>query len=128
MKMKKLSPVLIVEAIEPCLPFWIDRLGFQMLADVKDGDRYAFVLLAKDEVQVMLQTLKSVSGDMPQLTARDREGSTCLYIDVDDLDDVERAMNGVAMVVPRRTTFYGAIEIGVREPAGNLVVFAQHDG
>ena len=30
------------------------------------------------------------------------------------------------VVVPRRQTFYGADEIGVREPGGNLVMFAQH--
>jgi len=28
MRMKKLTPVLFVEAIEPCLPFWTERLGF----------------------------------------------------------------------------------------------------
>ena len=28
-------------------------------------------------------------------------------------------------VVPRRTTFYGADELIVKEPAGNVVTFAQ---
>jgi hypothetical protein len=31
----------------------------------------------------------------------------------------------VTLVLPRRTTFYGMDEIGVREPAGHIVMFAQ---
>jgi hypothetical protein len=58
-QVRKLSPVLIVEAVEPCLPFWTERLGF------------------------------------------------------------------AKVVVPRRQTFYGADEIGVREPGGNVVLLAQ---
>jgi hypothetical protein len=29
-------------------------------------------------------------------------------------------------VVPERTTFYGARELIVRDPAGNVVFFAEH--
>lgn len=32
--MKKLTPVLYVESIEPALPFWEDRLGFQRVVEV----------------------------------------------------------------------------------------------
>jgi hypothetical protein len=32
---------------------------------------------------------------------------------------------GAPVVVPRRKTFYGMEEIGVREPGGNSVTFAQ---
>ncbi len=42
-----------------------------------------------------------------------------------DIEAVERAVQGVEIVVPRRQTFYGADEIGVREPGGNVVMFAQ---
>jgi hypothetical protein len=38
---------------------------------------------------------------------------------------VVRALEGVEPVIPRRTTFYGADELIVREPAGNVVTFAQ---
>jgi hypothetical protein len=52
-------------------------------------------------------------------------GGTLLFIEVDDIDATERAMQGVEFVFPRRTTFYGAQEIGVREPGGHSVTFAQ---
>ena len=50
---------------------------------------------------------------------------TFLFFQVDDLDAIEKALKGIAPVVPRRKTFYGADELIVREPAGNIVTFAQ---
>ncbi|MEX2282815.1 MAG: VOC family protein [Gemmatimonadota bacterium] len=125
MKVNKLTPVLIVEAIEPCLPFWIDRLGFARTVEVPEGDRLGFVILVRDGVEVMYQTRASVRGDVPALADTPAQG-TSLYVEVDDLNAIETALAGIAPVVPRRTTFYGAQEIIVREPAGNVVAFAQY--
>jgi uncharacterized glyoxalase superfamily protein PhnB len=120
---RKLSPVLIVEAIEPCLPFWTERLGFAKGVEVPEGGGLGFVILTKDGVEVMYQSRESVRNDVPALA--DTPWGSALYIEVSDIDAVEQAVRGVEVVVPRRQTFYGADEIGVREPGGNLVIFAQ---
>jgi uncharacterized glyoxalase superfamily protein PhnB len=125
--MKRLSPVLYVEEIEPCLPFWIDRLGFARTAEVPEGDRLGFVILQKGDVQLMYQTRASVQADVPPL-AEQPMGGSMLFIEVDDLDVVADALQGITPVVPRRTTFYGADELIVREPAGNVVTFAHFAG
>jgi uncharacterized glyoxalase superfamily protein PhnB len=124
-KLNKLSPVLVVDAIEPCLAFWVDRLGFTKIAEVPEGDRLGFVILQKDGIEVMYQSRESVRKDIPAL-ADVPAGDTNLYIEVADVAAVERAVKGVEVVVPRRKTFYGADEIGVREPGGNAVIFGQH--
>jgi uncharacterized glyoxalase superfamily protein PhnB len=126
LKLNKLSPVLVVEAIEPCLPFWVDRLGFAKIAEVPEGNRLGFVILQKDGIEVMYQSRESVRKDIPTL-ANAPGGGTTLYIDVADVAAIERAVKGVDVVVPRRKTFYGADEIGVREPGGNAVIFGQHN-
>ena len=123
-QLKKLSPVLVVDAIEPCLPFWTDRLGFIKIAEVPEGDRLGFVILVKDGIEVMYQSRESVRKDIPAL-AGTPPGAT-LYIEVNDIAAVEKAVKGAEIVVPRRQTFYGADEVGVREPGGNAVIFAQH--
>jgi uncharacterized glyoxalase superfamily protein PhnB len=92
---------------------------------VPDGDRLGFVILQKDGVEVMYQSRESVRKDIPAL-ADGPAGGANLYIDVADVAAVERAVKGAEVVVPRRTTFYGADEIGVREPGGNAVIFGQH--
>ncbi|HEX8272339.1 MAG TPA: VOC family protein [Longimicrobiaceae bacterium] len=122
--MKKVTPVLYVEEIEPALPFWMDRLGFEKTAEVPHGDRLGFVILQRGGVEIMYQTRDSVLDDLPDLGTIPTGGSM-LFVEVDDLDAVERALEGIPPVTPRRKTFYGSEELVVREPAGNVVNFAQ---
>jgi hypothetical protein len=122
--MKKVTPLLYVEEIEPVLPFWIERLGFTVIAEVPEGNQLGFVILQKDGVELMYQTRKSVASDVPQLSSAPMGGSF-LFIEVADLDRIATALEGVDPVIPRRKTFYGADELIVREPAGNVVTFAQ---
>ena len=126
--MKKLTPVLAVEAIEPVLPFWIDGLGFEKTAEVPHEDALGFVILKHGDVELMYQTLASIQADIGAAAGAIPRGGTMLYIEVDDLDDVERRLDGVQHVIPRRKTFYGADEILVREPGGNLVMFSHFAG
>lgn len=130
-EMRKLSPLLTVDAVEPCLPFWVERLGFAKTVEVPDGDSLGFVILAKDGVEVMYQSRASVEKDIPALARESSNASRPamgLFIEVSDIDAVERALQGVPHVIPRRRTFYGMDEIVVRDPGGYVVVFAQPSG
>ena len=120
---RKLSPVLVVDAVEPCLSFWTERLGFAVTAQVPHEEHLGFAILEKDGVEVMYQTRASVAADMPALG--DVGGPTVLFFEVSDVAAVERALAGTEIVLPRRTTFYGMDEVGAREPGGSLVIFAE---
>lgn len=122
MQLKKATPILFVDAIEPCLPFWIDRLGFAEVARVPEGDRLGFVILVAGELEVMLQTRESVEKDL-KLPA---PTGGCLYFTVDAIEPLLAKLAGSEVAVERRKTFYGADEIFVREPGGNLIGFAAH--
>ena len=125
---KKLTPVLIVNAIEPVLPFW-KALGFERTAEVPHGDRLGFVILNAGEVEVMYQTRASVADDLPAVLQTPSPGAVNLFITVDDLDAVAgRIPKSAAVLVARRTTFYGADETIVRDPAGNVICFARMAG
>jgi hypothetical protein len=119
---KKLTPVLMVEAIEPCLPFW-EGLGWTKVADVPHGDALGFAILVKDDVELMYQSRASVAADLPALGALPM-GGTFLFLEVDDLDAVIAQLGAAPVANPRRTTFYGMEEIAVHEPGGNVVIFA----
>ena len=122
----RLSPVLIVDAVEPCIGFWVDRLGFTAANQVPGPDgKLIFASVEKDGVEIMYQTRASVVAERPQAAPELTGHSTVLFITVADLDPVERAMAGAPLVQPRHKTFYGSIEIYVREPGGNTVGFAQ---
>lgn len=124
--MKSLTPVLYVDAIEPCLPFWRERLGFEVTVEVPDGQRLGFVILRHGALELMLQTHASAEQDDPRLAAAVRGARSALYLEVDDLDAVEAKLSGVERLVPRRHTFYGADEIFVLAPGGHVVGFAHH--
>jgi hypothetical protein len=120
---RKLTPILYVEEIEPVLPFWTDRLRFAVTTEVPQGDNLGFVILEKDGIEVMYQTRASVQADVPAVSGTPVGGSI-LFIEVDDLEGLMGSLEGVPIVVPRRKTPYGADEIFVREPGGHLIGFA----
>lgn len=124
--LKQLTPVLIVEAVEPCLKFWVDRLGFAITNQVPGPDgKLIFASVELGPVEIMYQTRASVVDEQPG-TAKDLMGhSVALFITVEDLDTVARSLDGAPVVKPRHKTFYGSTEIYVREPGGNTVGFAE---
>jgi len=123
--MNKLTPVLFVEQIEPCLAFWVDRLGFAKTVEVPAGDGLGFVILVKGAVEVMLQSRASIAGDVPALAKGPFTATGVgFFVEVDDLAPLRDALVGCDVVVPERTTFYGTREIGVRAPGGFTVLFA----
>jgi uncharacterized glyoxalase superfamily protein PhnB len=123
---ERLSPVLIVDAVEACVQFWADRLGFTIENQVPAPDGpLVFASVKSGAVEIMYQTRASVLAEAPH-TADDLRGhSAVLFITVPNLDEVEKAMAGAPIVKPRHKTFYGTEEVYVKEPGGNTVGFAQ---
>jgi uncharacterized glyoxalase superfamily protein PhnB len=123
--MNKLTPNLIVDRIEDSLPFWVERLKFEKLVEVPHQDRLGFVILKHGATELMLQSRASVREDVAEIAEGPQH--TVLYCDVADLAPIRTALEGWPRVVPERTTFYGAREIIVRDPTGNVVFFSAHE-
>jgi uncharacterized glyoxalase superfamily protein PhnB len=125
MTVKKITPVLFAENVEPCVKFWVERLGFQKTVEVPDGNKLAFAMLQKGNIELMYQSYASADKDVGAISQLVRKGPTFLYVEVESLDEVIAAVKGVEVVMPMRTTFYGATEISIKDPAGHFVTFAQ---
>ena len=55
--LQQLTPVMIVDAVEPCLAFWVDRLGFVAENQVPGDDgKLVFASAKRDGIEVMDQT------------------------------------------------------------------------
>ena len=126
--MKKLTPVIFVDHIEPVLPFWTERLGFTATVEVPEGDNLGFVILARDNVELMYQSRASVTKDVPAMATEPFVSRTNLFIEVESLQEFLPRLEGLPVTVPQRTTFYGALEFGVRAPCGTNVVLAEFQG
>jgi uncharacterized glyoxalase superfamily protein PhnB len=125
MQMKRITPVLFVQEIELVLPFWVDALGFEKTIEVPHGDKLGFAALQKDGTEVMYQTYASLGEDMPQITEAAKKGPTFLYIEVDNLDAIHAALKKYRVSMPERAAFYGMREVGIQDPAGHYITFAQ---
>lgn len=122
---KKITTVLAVEAVEPSLDFWTKKLGFECTVTVPHEDTLGFAILVKDNVELMLQSVASILADLGSSSGEINGRSAALFIEVADLAAVEEGLGSYPIEMPRRTTFYGMHEIGVREPGGHFVIFAQ---
>jgi len=125
-QVKRVTPVLFAEKIEPCLAFW-ERLGFARAMEVPDGASLAFAAVQKDGVEVMYQSFASAMKD-PSASAATKQkldSNAFLYVEVADLDAILAGLKGTKLEVEKHTTFYGATEIVVRDPGGHFITFAQ---
>ena len=124
--LQHLTPVLVVDEVEPCVRFWTDQLGFTLENQVPgDNGKLVFASVKAGDVEVMYQTRASVLAEQPDAAGEFVGHSTVLFITVDNLDQIEKAMSDAPIVKPRHDTFYGTTELYVKEPGGNRVGFAQ---
>jgi uncharacterized glyoxalase superfamily protein PhnB len=73
----------------------------------------------------MYQSYASIKKDDPNNAALRQRGPTFLYVEVTNLDEVIAATKGAEVAMQLRTTFYGAKEIGLKDPAGHIITLAQ---
>ena len=126
------TPVLFVDKVEPSEAFFA-KLGFERTVAVPEGEdgEAGFVILMQggrndSGLGVMLQTRASARADMTGADPQLFDGAgTFLFMSVADVDAAARALEGHDQFLPRRDTFYGATEVGFREPGGHPVVLAQ---
>jgi len=125
-RLQRMTPVLIVDSVTDCLPFWTERLGFELTNHVPGPNgSMIFAILERDGIEVMYQSSASVLEDGTMTKGELAGHSVGLFITVYSLDDIEPRLAGAPVVKPRHHTFYGSTEIYVKEPGGNTVGFAQ---
>lgn len=122
---KRITPILFAQEIEPCIEFWTERLGFPKTVEVPEGDKTGFAILEKDGLELMYQSYASVEKDNAATAQLARKGPTFLYIDVDDLSRALAATKDAEIAMPERSTFYGSREFGIKDPVGHWIIFAQ---
>jgi catechol 2,3-dioxygenase-like lactoylglutathione lyase family enzyme len=118
-----LTPVLIVDAVEPTRAFFVDRLGFAVQTDLEHDGRLGFSMVARGNVTIMIQSDASLRADAGESYVPGPYKAS-LYIDIDDVEAFVPEVADADVVLPLRRTAYGMHEIAVREPGGNIVVFA----
>lgn len=121
-RFRKTTPILLAEDVKACVEFWT-AFGLQASVTVPEGDGIGFAIIAGDGVEMMYQSFSSARAQRPE--AVERVDRSIVFLEVASLDAVVAALPRTEIVVPDHVTDYGAREIYVRDPAGNLIGFSQ---
>ncbi|WP_026381120.1 VOC family protein [Afifella pfennigii] len=119
---RKTTPILLAEDVKACVAFWT-ALGLQAPVTVPEGEGIGFAIIAGDGVALMYQSFSSARAQRPE--AVERVDRSIVFLEVASLDAVLAALPRTEIVVPDHVTDYGAREVYVRDPAGNLIGFSQ---
>jgi hypothetical protein len=120
---KKLTPVLHVDDLEPELAFWVEGLSFEAV-ELDEGS----VLLRRASeahgLELILQSRASLARDTPEL-ARAAFGYAgfALRIEVTALEPLLEAIAGAPIIAGPRSTNDATHEIVVKTPSGLAVTF-----
>jgi catechol 2,3-dioxygenase-like lactoylglutathione lyase family enzyme len=117
------EPQLIVSDIAASCEFYTKKLGFAVAFTYGEPPFYAQVF--RDGARLNLRHLDTPGFDPAR---RDREQLLSASITVDDTKPLflEYQAAGVAFVQPLRSELWGARTFIVRDPDGNLILFAGH--
>jgi hypothetical protein len=120
-------PLLTVRNVGPTRSFFCDRLGFAAVTEIVHDGVLASVRLERDGAAIVVES---------EARRRERFGvaegqaplATIVTIDVDDVLALVAEIADADIIVPLRRGADGGREIGVREPGGNVIIFASPSG
>lgn len=118
----KITPVLLADDVDACVRFW-KRLGVEPTMSFPFGEHTGFAALASGDVEIMYQSFAMSSAQDPK--AIERVQRAIIYLEVSSLAEIEARLGDAEVVVPVRDTGHGTRELYVRDPAGNLIGFAE---
>ena len=132
----KITTNLMVGSVNETLDFYEGVLGFSLVLGVPEGSRrivttreddtpLGFAIIRRDDVELMLQSRKSLSEELPSFGEQSIGGSITIYIQVADAGKLyEDIRDRVTIVKDLHTTFYGTEQFYIRDCNGYVLTFA----
>lgn len=122
MHVTKATPVLLAKDIQPCFNFW-SSFGLKPMLEVPGEAGPSFVIFSNGEAEIMYQT--RASAELDESSAIEHVERSIIYLEVASLAEVIESAAKHPIVKPEHTTPYGAREVYIRDPAGNVIGFAE---
>ena len=110
---RQITPVIRVANLDAYVEWWVRHLGFAVASrdEWAEGGQPVAVLM-RDGLEVVVEE-------------HARPTQMSLLLEVTDLVSVERAFGDLPRATSWIRSAHGATEIGLHDPEGNLIVFAQ---
>lgn len=130
MAFTKLTPNLAVDDVDAAVAWYTDMLGFTVESVLPGSPPNDFAILTQGDVEVMLQSRRSLAEGLPTVADKEVGGSVVCFIEMTDgirelwdrLQQQATVLNGL------HDTDYGMTEFYVADPNGYVLGFAQPTG
>jgi lactoylglutathione lyase len=124
--LKKLTPNFMVEDVRKTIEFYQEVLAFSVITTVDNEDEIGFAIMQREQVELMFQSRKSLSENVPALSGSAIGASQTLYIEVSGIEDLYKALRDkVEIVVDMHSTFYGTREFYFKDINGYILSFSE---
>lgn len=126
MKLKDLTPNLMVKDVNQTVDFYRDHLGFTLSMSVPDTGTFSWALMHHEEISIMFQTQESLAEDLPLVNTRTSMGGALFYLNVEGIHEWYEKLKEVTTVLsPPAEKFYGATEFSFLDCNGYIITFAE---
>ncbi len=137
MKIKKLTPNMMVNDVRESVVFYTDILGFTINMVVpensktignklEDGRNYAYAMVSRDKVYIMLMKKDIFEEDLPMLKGTTIGASVSFYCDVNNIHELYNSLKDkVDIAIDLHTTWYGMQEFYIKDCNGYILGFAE---
>jgi uncharacterized glyoxalase superfamily protein PhnB len=127
MKLKALTPNLIVEDVNKTVKYYQETLGFKLGLTLPESGTLDFAIMSLDDVTIMFQSMKGFVEAFPEYKGQKTGGTLFLYIDVINVDEVYKRVKDAKaeIIVDMNETFYGTKEFSIKDCDGYLLIFAE---
>ena len=137
MTFNKLTPNLAVPDIKASVKFYQQNLGFKLIMAVPATEKgiehslseskdYVYALIAKDDVEIMMQQTKSFKHDVCLSQFENLGASVSFYMEIEGIEQfykeiVSKTLKSTSL----KTTWYGMQEFYILDNNGYVLGFAE---
>jgi uncharacterized glyoxalase superfamily protein PhnB len=127
MRLKSLTPNLMVEDVNRIVEFYRDVLSFDLLASVPEGGEVLdWAMMQRDGARLMFQSRSSLSSEVSPLQGMPIGASQTFYVEVADIQPLYDQLTGkVDIINELHSTFYNTREFYFRDPNGYIFGFSE---
>lgn len=123
MKIKNLTPELMVDDVQESINFYTDILDFKVTISVPEKKPF-FVTLKNGGVELMLYHRNQFAKEIPKFKKLPIGGSIVMYIGVEDIKSFyDRVKNKVKIIQTLHQTDYGSTEFSCEDNSGYVLMF-----
>ncbi len=124
-RLKQLTPNLMVENVNETVNFYKEILGFELVMSVPQEGVLNWAMVQHGDVSFMFQERENIIGEYPVLKDVPMGGGLTFYIKVRDVKGLyNKVQKRVNIVFDLHRTFYGAEEFTIQDINVFLLTFA----